>query len=48
MNNTEKVIRHLELIQAIVNRMGSNSFLLKGWSMALVVGVPILITYFNN
>lgn len=27
---------HLQLIQAIVNRMSGNSFLLKGWSVVLV------------
>lgn len=26
------VIKHLEMIQAIINRMAANSFLLKGWS----------------
>ncbi len=27
---------HLEMIQGVVNRMANNSFLLKGWSVALV------------
>jgi len=27
---------HLEMIQAIINRMSGNSFLLKGWSVVLV------------
>lgn len=27
---------HLEMIQAIINRMSVNSFLLKGWSVVLV------------
>ena len=27
---------HLEMIQAVVNRMSINSFLLKGWSVVLV------------
>ena len=26
MSGTEKVIKHLEMIQAIINRLGSNSF----------------------
>ena len=34
--NQEKVIRHLEMIQKIIDRMGRNSFLLKGWSVVLV------------
>ncbi|MEV3914595.1 MULTISPECIES: hypothetical protein [Streptomyces] len=28
-------IRHLELIQTIVARMGNNSFLIKGWSLTV-------------
>ena len=31
--------KHLELIQAVVNRMGSNSFQLKGWTMTLVSAI---------
>jgi uncharacterized membrane protein len=27
---------HLEMIQAVINRMSDNSFLLKGWSVVLV------------
>lgn len=27
---------HLEMIQAVINRMSGNSFLLKGWSVVLV------------
>jgi hypothetical protein len=29
-------LKHLEFIQAVINRMASNSFLLKGWSVTLV------------
>jgi len=32
----DKKIKHLELIQGVINRMASNSFLLKGWSVVLV------------
>ena len=28
--------KHLELIQGVINRMASNSFMLKGWSVVLV------------
>lgn len=31
--------KHLEFIQSIVNRMASNSFLLKGWSVTLVAAL---------
>ena len=30
---------HLELIQGIINRMGANSFLLKGWTITLVAAL---------
>lgn len=43
MNGTEKVIKHLEMTQAIINRLGSNSFQLKGWSMTIIVAATVLI-----
>lgn len=43
MDNSDKV-KHLELIQAIINRMGVNSFYLKGWSVTLVAAVFALAT----
>lgn len=30
---------HLGFIQGVINRMGNNSFLLKGWSVSLVVAL---------
>jgi hypothetical protein len=35
-------IKHLEFIQATVNRMASNSFLLKGWTVTLTGGLLAL------
>ncbi|MGX1266794.1 hypothetical protein RKD55_004738 [Rossellomorea marisflavi] len=35
----EEKMRHLELIQNVMSRMASNSFLLKGWTVTLVVGL---------
>lgn len=32
----EKKIRHIEMIEAIIERMAKNSFQLKGWSMTLI------------
>ena len=32
-------IRHLEMIQGIINRMAANSFKLKGWAVTLVSGI---------
>ncbi len=36
---SENKIRHLEMIQGVINRMSSNSFMLKGWSVTLVAGI---------
>ena len=35
----EKKIQHLQMIQGVINRMASNSFMLKGWAVTLVAGV---------
>ena len=37
-------IQHLQMILGIINRMASNSFALKGWTVTLVVGVYALFT----
>ena len=33
---SENRVKHLEMIQGVINRMGSNSFMLKSWSVILV------------
>ena len=38
----DKKMKHLELIQGIINRMASNSFMLKGWAVSLVSGIFVL------
>ncbi|MGL5255357.1 MAG: hypothetical protein ACRC9L_10280 [Brevinema sp.] len=38
----ENKIKHLEMIQGIINRMASNSFALKGWAVTLVSGIFVL------
>jgi len=35
----EAKLKHLEMIQNIINRMANKSFLLKGWSVILVSGL---------
>lgn len=32
-------ITHMEMIQGIINRIGGNSFSLKGWAVTLVAGI---------
>lgn len=39
----DKKIKHLEMIQNIIARLGTNSFNLKGWAVTLAVGVIALI-----
>ena len=39
---------HLGFIQGIINRMGSNSFLIKGWSVTLVVALFALAAKDTN
>lgn len=38
----ENKIKFLEMIQNIVTRMASNSFMLKGWAITLVTGIFVL------
>ena len=47
MDNGEKVIKHLEMTQAVIDRLGSNSFLLKGWSMTVIVATMVLIARYD-
>ena len=47
MNSTEKVVKHLEMTQAVINRLGRNSFLLKSWSMTILVAAMVLIAREN-
>ena len=35
----ENKIKHLEFIQSIINRMASNSFIVKGWAITLVAAL---------
>jgi len=39
----EKKIKHLEMIQGIITRMAGNLFLLKGWSVTLIVALFAII-----
>jgi hypothetical protein len=41
MNSNEKRLKHLELIQGVITRMGSNLFTLRGWMITLVVGLSV-------
>lgn len=40
----ENKIKHLEMIQGVINRMASNSFALKGWALTLATGSFVLLS----
>ncbi len=44
----ESKLKHLELIQSVINRMAGNSFLLKGWSVTLVSALFALAAKDSN
>ncbi len=44
----ENKLKHLELIQGIITRMGGNLFYLRGWVITLVAGMLALLTQLNN
>ncbi|MEW6089088.1 MAG: hypothetical protein AB1498_12380 [bacterium] len=44
----ENKIKHLEMIQNIINRMANNSFLLKGWSVILIAAIVALANKDTN
>lgn len=41
MNGTEKVVEHLKMTQAVINRPNRNSFWVKTLSAMLIVAAPI-------
>lgn len=44
----ESKLKHLELIQGVINRMAGNSFLLKGWSVTLISALFALAAKDSN
>ena len=40
--------KHLEMIQVVINRMASNSFLFKGWSITIIAGISAFATKDSN
>ena len=40
--NMEHKIKHLEMIMTVIERMGNNSFLIKGWSITLVSAIFVV------
>ncbi len=44
----DRKLKHLEFIQGVINRLSTNSFLLKGWSVLLVSALFALSTQASN
>ena len=44
----ESKLKHLEMVQGIINRMAGNSFLLKGWSVTLISALFALAAKDSN
>ena len=44
----ERKLKHLEFIQGVINRLSTNSFLLKGWSVILVAALFALSANNSN
>ena len=48
MNDKEQVIKHLEIIQGVINRLANNSFLIKSWSMTIISAAILFISRNQN
>ena len=42
MSSDTNILKAIEIVQGIINRMGRNSFLIKGWTITLVVITMLL------
>lgn len=40
--SNEEIFKEIDLIQSCINRMASNSFLIKGWALGIYAGVTAL------
>ena len=43
MDQREQLVEHLKLIQQVINRLGHDSFLVKGWSMTILAAGIIFV-----
>jgi len=43
MEKMEKKLKHLELIQGVVNRLAEDSFRIKGWTVILISALLVLL-----
>ncbi len=47
MTDKNDIIKHLEITQGVITRLAHNSFLVKGWSMAILAAGIIFIARLN-
>ena len=43
MIGKEGVVKHLEMVQGVINRLANNSFLIKGWSMTILAAAVLFV-----
>jgi len=48
MDGSERVIKHLEITQGVINRLAHNSFLIKGWSMTILAAAILFLARVDN
>jgi hypothetical protein len=48
MTAEEKQLKHLEMIQGVINRLAGNSFQMKGWSITLIAALMALAAHEAN
>lgn len=44
----EAKLKHLDMIQAVINRMYSNSLIFKGWTITLIAGLSAISSNDSN
>jgi len=42
MDDDERTLKHLELIQGVINRLGGNSFAIKTWAVGIISAILVL------
>lgn len=48
VKNGENKRKHLEMVQGVINRMASNQFLFKGWSITLIAAIATFTAKGNS
>nr|VFK51797.1 MAG: hypothetical protein BECKTC1821D_GA0114238_11408 [Candidatus Kentron sp. TC] len=43
MDSEDRVVKHLEITQGVINRLANNSSLIKGWSMTILAAAMLFL-----